>query len=377
MPLAVSPLHLHLSHAADARDGGISTAVAQLILNQQINGLNSAWCTASRFSALHRDSCLRAEICSLNPSLIHIHGLWRSPTRIANGLSHAGFPLVISPHGMLDSGAMAFSPRKKQLVWRLWERSALHSANCLHALCPAEALSIRKMLPNSLIAVIPNGVALPIPKSSSSELRPSSYWSSIVPEGERVLLFLGRFHSKKGISALLKAWQSVVSDAERAGWWLAFVGYGDGGSLLRQVSHAQARSEMQRVIVKGPVFGDEKSSVLTDSSAFVLASFSEGLPMAALEAMAHQLPCLLSTACNLPDAFAAGAALPAEPVVDSLSTSLRELFALSDSERSSLGESGRDHVADHYSWSSVAQKTRELYEWILSSDDRPQFVEPP
>ncbi len=371
------PRCLHVSHAADAADGGIAIAVSELLSAQQNHGVDAAWITASRFAAFYRDRSLKDYVCIHNPKLIHIHGLWRSPTRIARRLANDGFPSVISPHGMLDSGAMAFSLRKKQLVWRLWERDALRSASCIHALCSAEARSIRKMLPNSLIAVIPNGVSLPIPKSLSSEQRLPPYWSSIVPEGERVLLFLGRFHSKKGISSLLEAWESVVSDAERAGWWLAFVGYGDGDALLRQVTHAQARSELHRVIVKGPVFGDEKSSVLTDSSAFVLPSFSEGLPMAALEAMAHQLPCLLSTACNLPDAFAAGAALPAEPMIDSLTVALRQLFGLSDAERASIGQCGLDHVADRYSWPVVAQKTRELYDWLLSRVDCPEFVDLP
>ena len=35
--------------------------------------------------------------------------------------------------------------------------------------------------------------------------------------------------------------------------------------------------------------------------------------MAALEAMAYRLSCLLSNACNLPEAFAVGAAVPVEP----------------------------------------------------------------
>lgn len=368
-------LPLHLSHAADARDGGISTVLSELVPAQLINGLAPAWTTASSFSAFHRDRSLISAIRSQKPKLIHIHGLWRSPTRIASGLSVDGFPLVISPHGMLDSGAMAFSSQKKQLVWKLWERGALRSAHCLHALCSAEAVSIRKMLPESSIAVIPNGVSLPNFQADSSSERAYSYWSGAVPKGEHVLLFLGRFHKKKGINELLQAWQAAVADAERCGWWLAFVGYGDNGALLRQVSLAQDRSELQRVIVRGPVFGDEKASVFGDSSAFILPSFSEGLPMAPLEAMAHQLPCLLSNSCNLPDAFEVGAAIPAEPMVQPLTNSLRELFSLSEVDRSLMGQLGRNHVADRYSWSVVARKTKQLYEWILSSDNRPEFVE--
>jgi poly(glycerol-phosphate) alpha-glucosyltransferase len=271
---------------------------------------------------------------------------------------------------MLDPGALAISRRRKQLVWRLWERRALHAARCLHALCPAEAAAIRALLPNAPIAVIPNGVALP----AAAPLPPPP-WADAVPPGEPVLLFLGRFHSKKGLDPLLAAWQAVAAAAERAGWWLALVGYGDQGALGRRVAAAQARGELQRLLVLGPVFGTDKAAALDAASAFVLPSFSEGLPMAALEAMAHGLPCLLSAACNLPEAFAAGAALAAEPNPAPLTAALEQLFALTPAERAAMAAAGQSLVRERFSWPHVAEQTRQLYAWILGGGERPEFVD--
>jgi glycosyltransferase involved in cell wall biosynthesis len=372
----------HLSHAADASDGGIATAVAALLAAQQAAGLSPSWLTADRFPPRQRDRALFAAALAgssiapdpaLPPAdLLHLHGLWRSPTRIAPRLADGGMPLVIAPHGMLDPGALAISRRRKQLVWQLWERRALRWARCLHALCPAEAAAIRALLPQAPIAVIPNGVALP---ASGAAPLPPPPWAAAIPPGEPVLLFLGRFHSKKGLDPLLAAWQAVAAAAERAGWWLALVGYGDQGALGRRVAAAQARGELQRLRLCGPVFGADKAAVLEAASAFVLPSFSEGLPMAALEAMAHGLPCLLSAACNLPEAFAAGAALPAEPNPAPLAAALEQLFALSPAERAAMAAAGRAHVAAHYSWPQVAEHTRQLYAWILGGGERPEFVD--
>ncbi|MFM9102496.1 MAG: glycosyltransferase, partial [Cyanobium sp.] len=172
-----------------------------------------------------------------------------------------------------------------------------------------------------------------------------------------------------------QAGQAVAAAAERAGWWLALGGYGDQGALARRVAAAQARGELQRLRLCGPVFGADKAAVLAAASAFVLPSFSEGLPMAALEAMAHGLPCLLSAACNLPEAFAAGAALPAEPNPAPLAAALEQLFALSPAERAAMAAAGRAHVAAHYSWPQVAEHTRQLYAWILGGGERPEFVD--
>lgn len=370
------PLPLHLSHAADAADGGIAIALAELTAAQRAVGLSPSWFTADRLPPHQRFRRLQAALLAEDPPLVHIHGLWRSPTRVAHRLAASGLPLVIAPHGMLDPGALAISRRKKQIVWRLWERRALRSARCLHALCPAEADAIRRLLPGMPIATIPNGVALPSTDPSAMAPLPPPAWADSIPPGEPVLLFLGRFHHKKGIEPLLAAWQAAAAAAERAGWWLALVGYGDGGALAQRVAAAQARGELQRLLVLGPVFDAHKLSVLDAASAFVLPSFSEGLPMAALEAMAHRLPSLLSDACNIPQAFSAGAALRAEPNPTALVGSLERLFALSAAERAAMGAVGEALVREAFSWPRVAEQTRQLYGWILNGGDRPPFVEP-
>jgi len=369
------PLPVHLSHAADAADGGIAIALAELIASQHAAGLSPSWLTADRFPPYQRFGRLQAALLAEAAPLVHIHGLWRSPTRLAYRLASTGMPLVIAPHGMLDPGALAISRHKKQIVWHLWERRALRSACCLHALCPAEADAIRRLLPGVPIATIPNGVVLPSSDLSGVALPPPA-WSEVIPRGESVLLFLGRFHRKKGIEPLLAAWQTAAAAAERAGWWLALVGYGDGGVLAQRVAAAQSRGELQRLLVLGPVFDAHKASVLEAASAFVLPSFSEGLPMAALEAMAHRLPSLLSGACNLPQAFSVGAALRAEPDPITLAGSLQRFFALSPGERSAMGAAGQALVRDAFSWPHVAEQTRQLYGWIVAGGERPDFVEP-
>jgi poly(glycerol-phosphate) alpha-glucosyltransferase len=184
----------HLSHASDQADGGISVAVSALIASQRALGIQADWLTADSFSPLLRDRALRRSVLRSGASLLHLHGLWRSSTRIAHHLAASGLPLVIAPHGMLDPCALAISRHRKQVVWHLWEHRALRSACCLHALCRAEANAIRALLPNTAIAVIPNGVHLPEELPQGQPV-----WADLIPEDEHVLLFFGRFHHKKGI----------------------------------------------------------------------------------------------------------------------------------------------------------------------------------
>ena len=97
--------------------------------------------------------------------------------------------------------------------------------------------------------------------------------------------------------------------------------------------------------------------------------------MAALEAMACHLPCLLSRSCNLPEAFAVGAAIAAEPKPAALATSLNTLFAMPSAERKAMGASGCQLVSNRFSWPQVAQQTLSLYSWILGGGEPPAFVE--
>ena len=87
--------------------------------------------------------------------------------------------------------------------------------------------------------------------------------------------------------------------------------------------------------------------------------------MAALEAMAYQLPCLLSQACNLPQAFHNHAAIEAEPDSARLINSLQQLFLQSDHERILMGSQGYDLVSKHFTWDYVASQFKQLYSWNL------------
>ncbi len=355
----------HLSRAKSAADGGVAMAVAELFAQQQaVASLEAAWFT------LHEKRSIAAEVQAFGPDLLHVHGLWRAPNRLAARLQRQ-LPVVVAPHGMLDPWAFAQHRRRKTLLWWAYERRCLQRAAALQALCPAESQALRALGLSAPIALIPNGVSLPDRSKVGLASMPAPCWAETIPAGEQVLLFLGRFHHKKGIHPMLQAWQSVAAEAARAGWWLALVGYGDGGQLEQQLRACP----VPQAVACGPVFGADKQAVLAAATAFVLPSHSEGLPMAALEAMAHQLPCLLSSACNLPEAFRAGAALQAEPDPAALAASLRQLFALTPADQAAMGAAGQALVQERFSWPVVAEQTLELYRWILDGGERPGFVE--
>ena len=116
----------------------------------------------------------------------------------------------------------------------------------------------------------------------------------------------------------------------------------------------------------GPAFGEEKERLLTEASAFILPSFSEGLPMSVLEAWAYALPVVITPHCNLPEGSEADAALLCEPKPESIADSLISLFSISANQRTEIGINGRRLVERQFSWPHIADETIRLYETLLS-----------
>jgi poly(glycerol-phosphate) alpha-glucosyltransferase len=339
-----------------------------------------------------------------NSDLLHLHGLWQYPsvaTRRQWKLNKT--PYLISPRGMLDRWALANSRWKKRLAAWLFENAVMRDAACLHALCQAEADAIRAYGLKQRIEVVPNGVELP------EELTTEDTEST---EGRRRLLFLGRIHPKKGLVGALRAWADIQNSKSKnqnsKEWQFVIAGWDQGGHEaelkalcgdlglriadcgttenlklnsyklkterdldiqggLRPDNGSSRRLPLPDVDVVffGPAFGEEKEALLRSADAFILPSFSEGLPMSVLEAWSYGLPVVMTPECNLPEGFASGAALEIRSGKGSFQDGMRTLIEMTNHERAAMGMRGRRLVEDRFTWPKVAAQMKALYEEVL------------
>jgi poly(glycerol-phosphate) alpha-glucosyltransferase len=332
------------------------------------------------------------------PDLSHTHGLWRYSSIAARNYSRATRrPYLVSPHGMLDPWALQQSRWKKRLACRLFEREHLRGARCLRALCVSEAQSIRRLKLANDIALIPNGIDLP----EESIPAPPPPWLDALEPGKQVLLFLGRIHPKKGLVNLLQAWaknlQSANGHPASSEWVLAVAGWDQGGheeqlkrlaaelglawtDLRTQYSANSAPPggtsprRAASVMFLGPQFADAKAACYRHCDAVILPSFSEGLPMVVLESWAHSKPVLMTPECNLPEGFAAGAALQVDTTAASLAAGLDELRHMTAADRLAMGRHGRDLVVERFAWPWVAGELQSVYRWILGGGPKPACI---
>jgi len=308
-------------------------------------------------------------LADVDANVLHLQGLWLYPSiATLRWRARTGRPVIISAHGMLDPWALHHSAWKKRLALALFERRNLSGAACLHALAEAELSAFRAMGLDAPVALIPNGVDLPALHSRLA--RPSCLEGDV----RRVLLFLGRIHPKKGLAETLRAWAMVLQDAPviRRDWVIVIAGWDDGGHIegLRRLSTELGLDASVRFT--GPVFGAEKAALFQAAAAFILPSYSEGLPMAVLEAWSHGCPVLMTQACNLPEGFAAGAAveITTNPAVMASVIAKR----LADPDLPRLGVVGRALVAERFSWDRVGRELADVYTWLAGRGPRPDCV---
>jgi glycosyltransferase involved in cell wall biosynthesis len=181
-------------------------------------------------------------------------------------------------------------------------------------------------------------------------------------------------HAKKGLDRLLLAWADAGADAAREGWCLVLAGWDEGGVGAGLGRAARELGIGRQVHLVGPQLGAAKDATLRRADAFVLPSLSEGLPVAVLEAWSYGLPVLMTPECNLPEGFAAGAAVHLDAEPRSIAAALRRLFATTAAEREAIGARGRALVADRFAWPAVARQMRGVYEWALGGGPAPSCV---
>ncbi|MCW5550900.1 MAG: glycosyltransferase [Verrucomicrobiae bacterium] len=303
--------------------------------------------------------------------VIHTHGIWLHLSAVALREHRChGIPHIISPRGMLDPWAVRQSRWKKLLAGWWFERAHLCEARCLHALAQSELAAIRGFGLANPVAIIPNGIDLPEPVAATAP------WQGLFGTNERVLLFLARLHPKKGIAELIRAWAAVRrrSPELASSWRLVVAGWDDGGheAGLKRLSAELGLNG--KVAFLGSLFNEQKAAALAHCAGFILPSFSEGLPMGVLEAWAYGKPVLMTAQCNLPEGFAAGAALEMAPSVESIATALRTLFSMSRTVLGDMGEKGGRLVAERFTWLKIACDMRSVYDWVLGSGTRPDCV---
>ncbi len=107
-------------------------------------------------------------------------------------------------------------------------------------------------------------------------------------ESAPLVVFTGRLHPGKGLARAIRAWPDVLQKFPNARLWMV----GEGPQESELTAMIGAMGLQSRIILPGAF--DTVEDVLAAADMFMLPSLHEGMSIALLEAMAAQLPCIVS-----------------------------------------------------------------------------------
>jgi glycosyltransferase involved in cell wall biosynthesis len=389
---------LHLTTWAGRQSFGVGAIVLGLAECQRIQGIDAViWSTddAVSMTEILGSSEITRDILTTHPivgpmrlglspameraaiqngsrfSVLHQHGIWTACSRASNlWRERYQYPVVIAPHGSLDDWALRKSRSRKWLAARAYECKNLRSAACLHATAHSEIAHFRDYGLTNPIALIPNGVTQQWLESSGDAARFREQ-HRLSPD-KRVLLFLSRVTPKKGLPLLLNAMASIKD--RLADWLLVIAGPDEFGHLSELHAQTQTLGLADLVRFTGALHGQERRDAFASAEAFILPTYSEGAPMAVLEALGMGLPVLTTHGTHWEDLVHYDCGWWVEVSEAALREALLELIEYSPDVLHRMGEKGKALIQREYTWATAAARCIELYNWLLQQGERPDFV---
>ena len=210
------------------------------------------------------------------------------------------------------------------------------------------------------IVRIDNGVVIPPPRSPGQQEAARSAlaeakWDLKCDSGAPLVVYTGRLHPDKGLADLVQAWPAIATRWPQARLWLI----GEGPQRQELFDLISDLGFRYKICLPGSF--DEIDDVLAAADLFVLPSYSEGMSLSLLEAMAAGLPVVAS---DIPGNRALVThereGLLAPPGdAQRLAAAIAQVLS-APARGVALGAAGRSRVSEHFSLEKMARQHLEL-----------------
>ena len=276
---------------------------------------------------------------SNNYDVVVINGIWQYHSfGVWRALRRSGPPYVAFTHGMLDPWFRRKYPLKHVKKWLYWpwaDYRVLRDAQAVLFTCEEERRLARQSFGLYQVneMVVNYGTAGPPAGPNSCE----SFFLERFPHlaGQRLALFIGRIHPKKGCDLALAAFANVL--AREPNWHLVIAGPDQIGwqSQLMRLAHKLGISN--RITWTGMIDGDLKWGAYQSCEILLFPSHQENFGIVVAEALACGVPVLISDKVNIwREVEADGAGLVARDTIEGASFQLQTWCGMTEQQRNSM-----------------------------------------
>jgi glycosyltransferase involved in cell wall biosynthesis len=296
--------------------------------------------------------------------LVVINGLWQFTGFGAwRALRNSDTPYVVFPHGMLDPWFKHTYPLKHVKKWLYWpwaEYRVLRDAKAVIFTTEEECALARQSfwLYRVNAAVVNYGTADPGPIPFAAKA--AFYAAFPLLHGKNFLLFLGRIHPKKGCDLLIEAFANVYG-ANGEDTHLVIAGP-DATNWRPELAELAERLGIgERIVWSGELQNELKWGAFAAAEAFVLVSHQENFGIAVAEALACELPVLITDKINIWREIVDGnAGFVGSDTVEGAKQLLSKWRSTSNERRNQMRRSARATFLKHFEIGGMVRSFAEI-----------------
>jgi glycosyltransferase involved in cell wall biosynthesis len=286
------------------------------------------------------------------PNVLHSHMVHAN--LMARALKFlAPVPALVSTiHNIYDGGPLLMA------AYRL--TNGLVDGMTIISEAAADRFIEERIVPRELLRVIPNGVDPELYRQAPAGVR-EGLRQELGLAQEFVWLAVGRFETAKDYPNMLRAFAVVRERHPEAVLLLA------GRGALQIETEALARELQLGPAVRFLGVRDDVAALVSAADGYVMSSAWEGMPMVLLEAGAGGLPIVTTRVGGTAEVVLDGDSGFLAPPRDhrALASAMLRLMGLTETERRTMGERGREHIRTRYGLTRVVEQWEELYREVL------------
>lgn len=297
--------------------------------------------------------------------IVHIHGLYRFPQTITAYYARKhGRPYLIRPYGSLDP--FLYHKENNKLIKRIYERLIefpnLNNAAAIHYTTEREKRVAQWLNLKAPGFIVPNGVNVDRFKPGVFKGR---FREKHHMQGKRIILHYGRVNYKKGLDMLVDAFGILAK--ERDDVHLVIAGPDNESYSVQLKEWLKERGCLDRTLFTGMLNDDEALEVLEDADVFVLPSYDENFGVSVIEAMAMELPVVVSEHVGICHEItdAKAGLVTRRDTLEIVSAITRLIY--DENDRREMGKRGRILSIEKFHWENVVQRLLREYEHIIET----------
>jgi glycosyltransferase involved in cell wall biosynthesis len=291
----------------------------------------------------------------LKPDCVHA-SLALSPIdfRLPQICAELNLPLVATFHSPFDAKRRNLTSSTQQLTYQIYAPSLADYDQVIVFSETQRDFLHRLGVPNSRLAVIPNGV-------DTRKFSPGASGIKAELQAEILFVYQGRIAPEKNVEALLRAWRRaklppscklvIVGDGPLAPGLRAF--YGNDPNIIWM---GFIGSEARRI------------EILRGADGFILPSLVEGLSLSLLEAMGCGVACLATDVGADGEVLSGGAGIVLDPrrLISQLTT-LLPILVEQPEWLQILKQKARQRVLERYTLERNVSQLENLYHQVLQN----------